>query len=197
MAILIAIEGADRCGKQTQSRMLVEALTKRRYSVRLIEVPFNDHLTYKTIYWMLKNGLAKKLPNLFQFVQFLNKLIFQLTSLVWLSITNDYIVFDRWSLSSVIYGNATGTNRTFVRFLYELLNKPDMTVILHGARHTDDVEDAYEADTQLQKDVRKGYYEWAQRFPLSHELIDNQGTREDVHARVMDVLGFDPKWSRR
>lgn len=190
MANFIAIEGADRCGKQTQSKMLTEALAKRGYNVRLMEVPVNDGVTYRLIYWMLKNGTAKRLPNLFQFVQFLNKLIFQVTWLFWLSYTNDYVIFDRWSLSSVVYGNATGTNRTFVRFLYELLKKPDMTIVLHGARHTEDTEDVYERDTVLQQNVRKGYLDWALRFPSNHELIDNQGTRDDVHVRLMNSLGF-------
>jgi len=191
MAIIIAIEGADRCGKQTQSRMLTDALRTRGYSVEQVEVPVAGGATYRLIYWMLGNGAAKRYPNLFQFVQFVNKLVFQFTRLVWFSMVCDYVVFDRWSLSSVVYGNATGTNKVFVRFLYELLVKPDLTVILHGPRHTNDVEDVYESDTQLQRDVRAGYHDWAQRYPLSHDLIDNRGTREEVHARVMYALGFD------
>jgi hypothetical protein len=83
-ATLIAVEGADRVGKCTQSTSIVKMFNDMHRRARRIEIPFNDRLTYKVIYWMLRNGLAKKTPNLFQFVQFLNKFLFQVVVLPWL-----------------------------------------------------------------------------------------------------------------
>jgi dTMP kinase len=187
-ANLVAVEGPDRVGKQTQTRLLTERLRSEGHKVALVEVPFNDGSTYRLIYWMLKRGYAKTLPNLFQLVQFFNKFFFQATVLVWLWLTHDYVVFDRWSLSAIVYGDATGVNRIFNRVLLFLLKDPNLTIVLHGPRLTDQTEDVYERDTDLQKAVRRGYYDWALAHPWNHELIDNKGTRSEVHERVLDAM---------
>ncbi len=186
---MIVVEGPDKVGKQTQSRFLDHALRRYGDSSRLVEVPFNDGITYRLIYRMLKNGKAKRYPNLFQFVQFLNKFIFQWTVLLWLRLTCDFVVLDRWKLSAIVYGDATGVNPTFNRFLYSLLKNADKTVILHGSsfkrREADDV---YEKDNALQLAVRKGYYKWAQAHPEDHDLINNQGSRDEVHSRILNAV---------
>lgn len=188
-AKLVAIEGPDKVGKQTQSQMLAHVLRRYGDKVALVEVPFNDRLTYPLIYWMLKHGQAKRYPNLFQFVQFLNKFIFSWTYLLWLRLTCAYVVLDRWSLSAIVYGDATGVNPTFNRLLYWLLTKPDLTVVLHGLSfRRQEADDVYEKDTDLQKAVRRGYYDWAQEHPFDHELIDNQGSKDEVHERIMDAV---------
>ena len=188
-AKLVAIEGPDKVGKQTQSQMLAHVLGRYGDRTALVEVPFNDRVTYRLIYWMLKHGQAKRYPNLFQFVQFLNKFVFSWTYLLWLRLTCAYVVLDRWSLSAIVYGDATGVNPTFNRILYWLLTKPTLTVVLHGSSFKrKEADDVYEKDTDLQKAVRKGYYDWAQEHPFDHELIDNQGTKDEVHERIMDAV---------
>lgn len=189
LAKLVAIEGPDKVGKQTQTKMLAHAL--RRYGDRVaqVEVPFNDKATHRLIYWMLRTGRAKTYPNAFQFVQFLNKLVFQWTVLLFLRLTNDYVVLDRWSLSAIVYGDATGVNSTFNRVLYHLLARPAATLILHGSpfkRNT--VDDVYEKDSDLQVAVRKGYYGWAMEHPEDHDLINNQGTKDEVHDRITSAV---------
>lgn len=188
-AKLVAIEGPDKAGKFTQSELLTKRLQRSGYNVTLVEIPFNDHLTHKVIYAMLRNGSAKRFPNLFQFIQFLNKFIFQLTYLLWLRLFYDYVILDRWSLSAIVYGDATGVNKWFNRVLYSLLLRPNVTLILHGPSFKrNSVDDVYEKDSELQLAVRKGNYDWAQEHPVDHELIDNTGTRDDVHGRIMAVV---------
>lgn len=189
-AKLVAIEGPDKVGKQTQSQMLAHVLRRYGDKVALVEVPFRDGVTHPLIYWMLRNGKAKTYPNLFQFVQFLNKLVFQWTVLLWLRFTCAYVVLDRWSLSSIVYGDATGVNPAYNRVLYWLLKKPDITVVLHGSsfKRSTTVDDAYEKDSDLQLAVRRGYYNWAQEHPFDHELVDNQGTKDEVHERIVEAV---------
>lgn len=188
-AKLVAIEGPDKVGKQTQSNMLAHSLRRYGERVSLVEVPFRDGVTHPIIYWMLKNGKAKTYPNLFQFVQFLNKFVFQWTILLWLRFVCDFVVLDRWSLSAIVYGDATGVNKSFNRVLCWLLKSPDITVVLHGASYKrKSVDDVYEKDSTLQLAVRKGYYDWVQEHPSDHELIDNQGTVDEVHERILDAV---------
>jgi thymidylate kinase len=189
-AKLIVIEGPDRVGKETQSYKLFSQIhTETNSSAAIMEVPINDRLTYPLIYWMLRNGLAKKFPNLFQTIQFLNKLLFQILHLPALLSLGDYVILDRWSLSAIVYGDASGSSRWLNRFFWRVLKKPDLTLILHGPMHKrHDVPDSYETDTSLQLAVRRGYYDWAQEHPDDHELIDSQGTVSEVHERIICVV---------
>jgi len=186
--VLIAIEGADRCGKQTQTGYLLGALRQRCHRVVTFEVPFNDAATYRLIYWMLKNGQAKSLPNVFQFVQFLNKFVFQWTILLWSLLTNDYVILDRWKLSTIVYGDATGANKWFTRFLCWFLFQPKATVVMHGQRLNEASEDVYEADSELQRTVRRGYHFWACNHFSNHFIVLNEGTRTEVHQRLMNKI---------
>lgn len=189
MARMIAIEGPDKHGKATQAKMLAHALRRFGDRVKLIEVPFDDRLTHKLIYKMLRNGSAKRYPNVFQCVQFINKLICQFTYLAWLQLTCDYIVLDRWSLSAVVYGDESGANRVFNRLMYYLLSVPYITIILKGTSFKrNSVDDVFEKDSDLQEAIKCGYSEWAYHHFIDCVLVDNVGDREVVHDRIMKVL---------
>lgn len=187
-ATIIAIEGPDRVGKATQSQMLVDNLQKQGFKATRVEVPIKGPVTYTLIYWMLRNGLAKSLPNTFQFVQFLNKFFFQVFKLLFIRWVYDYIVFDRWAASAIVYGNAGGANPGINKFLYNRLWKPDATIILQGLPRTDDQEDVYEKDNVFQAAVRFGYGEFFMQNPRDCRVVDNTGTREEVHSKIMNLL---------
>ncbi len=187
-AKLVAIEGPDKHGKATQSKLLVKSFIDNRNKATLVEVPFKG-LTHKVIYWMLANSLAKRFPNVFQFVQFLNKLMFQIFVLPILMLFNDYVVLDRWSLSAIVYGDATGVNKTFNRILYHLLLKPDMTLVMYGRSFKRaGKSDTYEKDTSLQEAVKKGYFMWALEHHKDHEIISNHDTIENVQQLMLCTL---------
>lgn len=187
--MIIVIEGPDQVGKATQTKMLAEMFRFLGSSVAQVEIPFKDPLIHPLIYWMLANGSAKKYPNLFQFVQFLNKFIFQTIFLLPLMLNSDFIILDRWSISSIVYGDATGVNKTFNRFLFWFLVKADYTFILTGKTYKrNDAQDVYEKDDSLQRAVRIGYVDWVLENPEGHFLISNEGTKKDVHNRLTDAL---------
>ena len=186
MAVFIAVEGPDKVGKETQTKLLLQNLEGR---VRRVEVPIHDFFTYKLIYWMLRNGLAKRLPATFQFVQFLNKFLWQFFVKPFLSLKYDYIVLDRWSPSSVVYGKAEGLPDWYVMFLFNRLFKPDATLVLHGVSHKRSTtqDDSYEKDTDLQRAVKVGYQQWAEETPRA-VLVSNEGGIDTVHQRIMETL---------
>ena len=161
MSKIIAIEGPDRCGKATQSKLLCARLISMGYAAKVVEVPIDDNVTHPIIYWMLGNGLAKKFPKLFQRLQVLNRQIFQATLLRDYEKTYDFVIFDRWSLSTTIYGLAAGLKKEYVDSLYTKLRVPDITFVLLGDAHPHTAEDVYEADAVLQWSVRQFYAAWA------------------------------------
>jgi len=187
---LLVIEGPDMSGKATQSKMLVNALSQLGYRAERIEVPTRyAPRTHKLIYWALNNGLAKHFPNAFQVIQFFNKFFFQLFWLPKIMRVNDYIVFDRWRLSSVIYGLVTHVNEKLVMFLYNKLRRADITFIMHGKSHRRNPmnDDSYEKDTELQASVKTLYHAWAMSTK-DHVLVPNVGIKGEVHMRIVEAL---------
>jgi thymidylate kinase len=188
MSKIIVIEGADRCGKFTQSNLLKGYIDSLGLKSTIVEVPIRSLVTYKVIYWMLHNGTAKRFPKIFQWFQFLNRKIFQTFTLPSLEMCNDVIIFDRWSLSTTVYGAAEGVPKGFTKKLADWLRKPDHTIILHGQSFNHVAEDVYEADNNLQRKVRALYAEWAANHPENCTLVNSRQSREVVHNYICSLL---------
>lgn len=178
------MEGGDALGKETQTKKLVAVLREKGYAVALVEVPFNDGLTYSSIYRMLETGSAVSHPNAFQALQFLNKLVFQTFVLPYHLLMNDYVVFDRWSLSMIAYGDAGRAAPFLTRLYHRMLLKPHKTLVLTGEPFPRDGRDAYELNMSLQRRVSLNYRIWARLLP-NHTLVDANQSIEDVHRDVM------------
>jgi len=188
MSKIIVIEGADRCGKFTQSNLLKGYVNSLGQTATIVEVPIRSILTYRIIYWMLQNGYAKRFPKIFQWFQFLNRKIFQVFTLPRLEKCNDFIIFDRWSLSTTVYGAAEGVPEIFTKRLADWLRKPDHTIILHGQSFKHKAEDVYEADDNLQRNVRVLYAQWAANHPEESTLINSRQSREQIHDSICLTL---------
>ena len=188
MTKMIVIEGPDRTGKFTQSRLLKQYLVNKGFVVAAVEVPLKSNFVYHIIYWMLGNGLAKTFPKLFQWLQYFNRQIFQWMKLPELEKKYDYIIMDRWSLSTVVYGVATGVPESFTNSLYERLKKPDSTVILLGPSHKHEAEDVYESDSDLQRKVRELYSEWAIKKHDCCFVVDCSNKKHEVFEFILQGL---------
>lgn len=188
MSKIIVIEGPDRCGKATQSKLLCDYLIQCGKRATVVEVPVHDNFTHSAIYWMLENGLAKKLPRTFQLTQFFNRWMFQTFDLSKIDHDYDFIIFDRWSLSTSIYGQATGIGQSFVDILYRQLRKPDFTIVLLGKSHEHEPEDVYEKDSKLQEKVRKFYADWVNKHPKEAHVVCSDRPRESIFTEIIVVL---------
>ena len=188
MSKIIVVEGSDRVGKFTQTRLLQEYITRTGLGAVVVEVPIRSAVTYRIIYWMLKNGLAKKFPKVFQCFQFLNRKIFQILSLPGLERMYDVIIFDRWSLSTIIYGCAEGVPEEFTTRLAKWLRTPDHTFVLHGESYLKEAEDSYEADRDLQNRVKLGYSVWALNNQNVCTMVNCRQEKSHISRRIQDVL---------
>lgn len=188
MAKVVVFEGPDKVGKDTQSKLLAGVLQAEKLNVVRVEPTKEFAYGKKVIYSMLESGSAKKYPNLFQFVQFVNRLYFQWFRLPALMKQYDIILCDRWALSGYIYGKAEGLNEWLVNWMYNRAYKPDLTLVFSGASYRRAAaDDSYEKDTNLQAEVKRMYRLMGQILP-NHVLIDNQDTVMDVHHKVVAAL---------
>lgn len=188
MSKIIVIEGPDRVGKQTQTNLLKQTLMSHGMLSTVVEVPIKSAITYRVIYWMLRNGLAKKFPKIFQWFQYLNRKVFQVWRLPRLEEQYDVIIMDRWSLSTIVYGIAEGVPEKFTLDLADKLRKPDYTIILHGEAFAHEAEDAYEADSDLQKKVRLEYAKWAINNVDVCTLVDCRMPKKIVARNIKEAL---------
>ena len=188
MSKIIVIEGPDRVGKQTQTHMLKETFQSYGMLATVVEVPIHSAITYRIIYWMLRNGLAKKFPKVFQWFQYLNRKVFQEYALPHLEDRYDAIIMDRWSLSTIVYGAAEGVPKEFTLKLAKKLREPDYTIILYGDSFVHEAEDVYEADIGLQRRVREEYVVWANQNPSTTKLVDSKLSRKNVSRKIREAL---------
>ena len=161
----IVVEGVDRLGKSTQTKLLVNHLRAQGKKVTFVKSPYNYKMTYRLIYWMLLNGWARKIPNVFQVIHFLNKLLFQAFALPKMFKNNDFLVFDRWNISMWAYGIPDGANKWLTEKMFGFITEPDFTIILDGNPHIMGNGDSYESDVKYQQDVRSLYINWVVSHP--------------------------------
>ena len=193
---IIAFEGIDAIGKATQSIKLTEHLSKKHKAIR-VEFPIkarnlsSANVTFKMIKYMLGNGLAGKLPNMFQVVQFLNKASFQLFWLNKLKKKYDYIILDRWSLSMWSYGKAAGVDQRVIKMMIKAVDSPDINIILSGTSFPKEDVDTYEKDISLQKAVHTNYLEINENKIFSDLkccFINANDDQDHVHNNVIKNL---------
>jgi len=159
-AKVIALCGADHVGKSTQAKLLKTQLERNSIRTKIVHIPTDWSLTLLLHWLMLKTGLAVTFPRVFQLNAFLNKLAFQWFHLPYLRWRYDVIILDRWDLSSLVYGQASGLSAMFLAYTYLPLRRADLTIILDGEIRRVNDPDSYEADESFQRRVQEGYRKW-------------------------------------
>lgn len=204
--ILIAIEGPDRVGKQTQARMLGNALFgigpngdqpvgdgKPWWANKVYEVPWNDGPIYEEIYAMLRDGSAFEFPVAFQTLHAANRRVFQARELPSHAGWADVVILDRWTLSTRVYGACDGVPVEVTDRILKGVIEPDLTLVFDGDPFPKDELDAYEANTEFQQKVRAEYMRWCDRDPSKYVKIKVDRPALDLHvgvlARVLEVIG--------
>jgi len=213
---VIAFEGPDKVGKQTQSQLLFKAL-KEKFStldvkpqIELFEVPVQDKVGYEQIYKMLKKkdsedeGLAIKYPEAFQAFQVSNRLALQD------ELENEadrwkcdfqsgsryrvpkIVIFDRWTLSSLAYGLASGLEKDFILALNEELWNPDVWLLFvnESFKRPEKKDDAYESASSFQNKVRQNYLQWAEdeMNTQTRHVFSSPDSIENTHNKVMNIV---------
>jgi thymidylate kinase len=185
---IIAFEGCDRIGKSTQVVNLTTRLNLLGYCALSIRFPYPG-LTYSIIRKMLASGSATKFPNLFQFIQTINKIIFQITKLNKLKKENDFIIYDRCSLSTLAYGSATNSSEWLTNLLVKFIIKPDLVILLDGEQFNriNDL-DTYDNDIKLQNTLRTEYLAHAITFSSPVQIINANAPINSITDDVILTL---------
>lgn len=174
---LIAFEGLDQSGKQTQATLLIARLRELGREAKLLSFPDYDTAIGGEIGKALA-GAREYGPDVMQLLYVANRYEKKSDLLAWLE-AGAVLVSDRYMASSVAYGEAFGLDPAWLNDIQRHLPPPALTILLDIAPATAVARksidrDRYERDLALQERVRASY----QRQAASDTWVVVDGERE-------------------
>jgi dTMP kinase len=160
VGLLIAFEGLDQSGKQTQAEMLRDRLVEAGRLVRLLSFPAYDTSIGAEIGKALQ-GDRDYGPDVMQLLYVANRYEWKPQMARELE-RGTVLICDRYLASSVAYGEAQGLDPAWLLDLQKFLPQPDLTFLLDidpdvSARRKTADRDKYERDLALLGRVRNSY----------------------------------------
>ena len=188
---IIAFEGLDQSGKQTQAERLRDRLKAEGHKARLVSFP--DYAT------SIGEEIARALqgereygPDVMQLLYIANRYERKPDLLRWLE-GGLMLVCDRYVASSVAYGEANGLDPIWLADLQKFLPQPALTIFLDispetaAARKTVD-RDRYERDFAMLERVRESYLR--QAAASGWVTIDGQQAKEVIAEEVAQAVSL-------
>jgi dTMP kinase len=187
--MLIAIEGLDQSGKETQAQQLREKLRERGRKVRVLSFP--DYGT--SIGEEIARALAGERdygPDVMQLLFVANRHERREAITEWLA-GGLMLVCDRYRASSIAYGEAQGLDPAWLEGIQRLLPIPDLTIYIDIAPETASKRkahdrDRYERDLALLGRVRQSYQRQATQ--PNWILIDGERSKEQIGEDIFTAV---------
>jgi dTMP kinase len=187
--LIIAFEGLDQSGKQTQAELLRDWLKREGHKSRLVAFP--DYGT--SIGEEIARALAGERdydPDVMQLLYVANRYERKPDVQRWLD-GGLILVSDRYTASSIAYGEAQGLDPTWLREIQRFLPSATLTILLDISPETAVQRkavdrDRYERDLAMQARVRDSYRRQADAG--SWAVIDGERSREAIAADVIQAV---------
>ena len=191
--LLVAFEGLDQSGKQTQAELLRDRLISNGRRVRLLSFPDYQTVIGAEIGRALR-GERHYTADVMQLLYVANRYEFK-DEILRVTESGTIILCDRYLASSVAYGEAHGLDAEWLTDIQKYLPQPDITILLDIApevsatRKTSD-RDKYERDLSLLSRVRSSYLRQsgAARWARLNAERTADAVAADVYAAVGEQL---------
>jgi len=187
--LLIAFEGLDQSGKQTQAELLRDRLVEAGRLVRLLSFPAYDTPIGEEIRRGLR-GERDYGADVMQLLYIANR--YEWKPQIERELQRGTILIcDRYLASSIVYGEAFGLDPEWLRDAQRYLPQPDVTFLLDiapevSARRKTADRDKYERDLELLGRVRDSYLKLVGRGWIR---LNADRDRNDVAADVWSGVG--------
>jgi dTMP kinase len=185
---IIVIEGTDKAGKGSQSRMLAETLKASGKICVILDFPdyttpigmeikaFLEgnrdypsevkHLLFSANRWEKKKEIESMLEN------------------------GTIIIMNRYWQSNLVYGVANGMDINWLLLLDKGLPKEDVVLLILvnpsiSAKRAER-QDTFESDTLLATNAYKNYLKFAKQYQW--KVIDGSKSKEQVHQEIMKII---------
>ncbi len=187
--MLVIIEGNDKAGKATQTRLLREGLEKNGLKVADLSFPVYDTKIGKEINAFLNDEREYSIQvrhmllsaNRWEKKAEIEKLLGE----------NKVVIFNRYYQSNLVYGLASGLKLEWLQALDEGLFKGDIVIVLDVApevsiQRMTGKGDIFEMNNDVMHNVSKLYRELAVKYGWI--LVNGYRSREDVHREIMQIV---------
>jgi dTMP kinase len=187
--LLIAFEGLDQSGKQTQAELLRDRLTSDGRAVRLLSFPDYETVIGAEIGRALR-GEREYSAEVMQLLYVANRFEWK-GEIVRAKEAGTILVCDRYLASSIAYGEAQGLDGAWLGEIQKYLPQPDITFLLEIAPEVSADRktlnrDKYESDLSLLSRVRDSYLRQASRAGWTR--LDAGRDRNAVAADVWKTV---------
>ena len=187
--LLVAFEGLDQSGKQTQAERLKAEVEARGRTAVLLDFPAYETRIGKEIEDAL-HGAREYGPDVMQLLYIANRYE-KKPQIEEMLGAGTVIICDRYLASSIAYGEAHGLDGAWLRDMQRYLPPPDLTILLDIAPETaagrkTTNRDKYERDLLLLSRVRESYRRQAQAGGWL--TLDGERSREAVAADVLNAI---------
>lgn len=187
---LIAFEGLDQSGKQTQAERLLGAFRDAGHNAEFLTFPAYETAIGIEIDHALQ-GQRDYQPDTLQLLYIANRFEFRPKIESWLA-AGTMVVCDRYLASSIAYGEAQGVDASWLIDIQKQLPQPSLTLLLDMApevslsRKQAD-RDKFERDMPLLGRVRESYLKQAAASPHWVRMVADR-PKEEVSAEILSAV---------
>ena len=188
--VLIAFEGLDQSGKETQAQLLRDRLRENGNKSRVVSFPDYGTSIGEEIARALQ-GERDYPSDVMQLLYVANRYERRSDLERWLT-GGLVIICDRYVASSIAYGTAQDLDPAWLTDIQRFLPEPNLTVLLDikpetAARRKAVGRDRYERDLALLGRVRKSYLE---QLEETWVRVDGEQSKEDVAEEVFSSVAL-------
>lgn len=185
---IIVVEGTDKAGKTTQSRMLQDAL--KALGKICVVVDFPDYTTpigmeIRAFLEGKRDYPAEVKHLLFSANRWEKKK--EIESMVE---SGTIVVMNRYYQSNLVYGVSNGMDEVWLAKLDKGLPKEDMTIVLlvnpATSKKRAETLDAFERDAKLAEAAYKNYMKYARK--MGWKVLDGSRSKEQVHQEILKMV---------
>jgi dTMP kinase len=187
---LIAFEGLDQSGKQTQAERLLEAFRLRGHRAEFLTFPEYTTAIGAEIRRAL-HGERDYAADTLQLLYIANRFEFKPRIDAWLA-EGTMVVCDRYLASSIAYGEAQGADARWLEEIQRPLPQPSLTILLDippeaSLTRKRAARDKFERDLPLLGRVRESYLRQA-RDSSGWVRIEGSQDKDAVSAAVVSAV---------
>lgn len=186
---IIVIEGTDKAGKGTQSRLLMNALKLSGKICKMMDFPDYTTPVGKEIRSFLggRRSYAIEVKHMLLSANRWEKRR-DIESTIE---KGTIIIMNRYYQSNLVYGISRGLNLNWLLNLDRGLPREDVVIVLEVSpdisyRRVPKDRDTFEMDQKLLTEVNKNYRKLANRF--NWKLVNGEKISEEVHNEIMDIV---------
>ena len=186
---IIVIEGIDRAGKGTQSRLLMDALKLAGRICVMIDFP--DYTTPIGIEIRAFLDGKRDYPNELKHMLLSANRWEKKKEIESMVDNGTTLIMNRYYQSNLVYGISNGLNINWLLNLDKGIPREDMVIVLEVSPKTSyqravDYQDVFEKDKKLLEEVQKNYRKLAKKFKWN--IINGEKNKEQVHQEVMKIV---------